>query len=366
MAKTLSRQELYDLVWQHPLTTLAKQFDISDTGLRRACVEFNIPLPQGGHWQKVHAGKSVKILELPPSSSNEVITLDDFEKGTMEKEYPWSQRQREIENDPRLPLEVPTKLTDPDILITRTKKFLLEGNSSDWKYKGMVTVRRNELLDITVQPKNIDRAINFMNTLIKLLRTRGHDIQLQNDNTYAVIKGERIKIHLMELRKMVNNTKGQWPERDYIPTGLLSLKSDQICRNEWKDGTRKLEDQLANIIAKMEVAVENLLKVWAENDRRQKEIQRKEQLAADLAAKKRNELEKFKNLLQKSVRWKQVIILRDFISDAERRAISNNDNTQEFNEWLAWARQKADWYDPYLQATDELLEEKWRNDLAKT
>jgi len=359
MAKTLSRQELYDLVWQHPLTTLAKQFDISDIGLRRACVEFNIPLPQGGHWQKVRAGKSVKNLELPPSSSNEMIALDDFERGIVEKEYPWSQREREIENDPHLPLKVPAKLTNPDTLITRTKKFLLEGNSRDWKYKGMVT-SRNELVDITVQPKNVDRALNFMNALIKLLRARGHGIQLQYNNTFVLIKGERIKVHLMELRKTVNNTKGQWSERDYIPTGLLSLKSDQISRNEWKDGTKKLEDQLANIIAKMEVAVDDRLKSRAENDRRQEEIQRKEQLAADLAAKKRNEFEKFKNLLQKSVRWKQVIILRDFINDAESRAVIAGANSEEFNEWVKWASQKADWYDPYLETPDELLDDAWR------
>jgi len=29
--------------------------------------------------------------------------------------------------------------------------------------------------------------------------------------------------------------------------------------------------------------------------------------------------------------------------------------TEEFKDWLGWAKQKADWYDPIVNASDKLL-----------
>ena len=40
--KVLTRKELYDLVWSKPLTTLSKEFAISDVGLRKICIKIQI------------------------------------------------------------------------------------------------------------------------------------------------------------------------------------------------------------------------------------------------------------------------------------------------------------------------------------
>lgn len=37
----ISRKELYDLVWSKPMSTLAKEYLISDNGLRKICKKFN-------------------------------------------------------------------------------------------------------------------------------------------------------------------------------------------------------------------------------------------------------------------------------------------------------------------------------------
>lgn len=63
-SKKISRQELYDLVWSKPMTALAKEYNISDNGLRKICKKLDIPLPQLGHWQKLQYGKKVKIIPL--------------------------------------------------------------------------------------------------------------------------------------------------------------------------------------------------------------------------------------------------------------------------------------------------------------
>ena len=48
---------LYKLVWSKPVSSLAKQFGISDVGLAKACKRARIPLPMRGYWVKVAVGQ---------------------------------------------------------------------------------------------------------------------------------------------------------------------------------------------------------------------------------------------------------------------------------------------------------------------
>ena len=70
------------------------------------------------------------------------------------------------------------------------------------------------------------------------------------------------------------------------------------------------------------------------------------------------ELEKFKKLIKSSKQWQEVEILRLYLDDTEAKAKANNNYTEEFKNWLLWARKKADWYDPQINGEDELLNDK--------
>ena len=56
---TFERQQLFDEVWATPVTKLAKQYGLSDMGLRKICVTLDVPLPPRGYWQKLAAGKTI-------------------------------------------------------------------------------------------------------------------------------------------------------------------------------------------------------------------------------------------------------------------------------------------------------------------
>lgn len=64
--ETITRQELYNLVWSFPMTTLSKKYAISDVGLRKICIRMNILMPQAGHWQKLKFGKKINKKTLMP------------------------------------------------------------------------------------------------------------------------------------------------------------------------------------------------------------------------------------------------------------------------------------------------------------
>jgi hypothetical protein len=60
LKKTLyERQKLFDEVWATPVTKLAKEYGMSDVGLRKICLALDVPLPPRGHWQKLAAGKAI-------------------------------------------------------------------------------------------------------------------------------------------------------------------------------------------------------------------------------------------------------------------------------------------------------------------
>lgn len=63
--RRLSRQDLYQLVWTEPITTLAKRFGISDRGLTKVCQRSDIPAPPRGYWAKIAAGGAFERPNLP-------------------------------------------------------------------------------------------------------------------------------------------------------------------------------------------------------------------------------------------------------------------------------------------------------------
>src|SRR5579863_5896387 len=62
---TLSRDDLYELVWSKPMSELAKDFGISDVALAKRCRRLSIPVPGRGYWARVDAGQQPYRPQLP-------------------------------------------------------------------------------------------------------------------------------------------------------------------------------------------------------------------------------------------------------------------------------------------------------------
>lgn len=62
---TISREELFALVWKTSLRHLAKDFALSDVGLAKLCRRHDIPTPPVGYWAKLAHGRDVLRPELP-------------------------------------------------------------------------------------------------------------------------------------------------------------------------------------------------------------------------------------------------------------------------------------------------------------
>src|SRR5688572_29324305 len=113
----------------------------------------------------------------------------------MERHEPiWKELQLQIESDPKISLTVPSALKNPHRLIIQAKNILLSKDGKSFKYPEMQDATRKDGIDIRVVPGNVQRALRFMDTLIKVFESRGYEIKVNNRGTYAVVKGEEIKI----------------------------------------------------------------------------------------------------------------------------------------------------------------------------
>jgi hypothetical protein len=124
-AQTLTREELYKLVWSTPLTTLATQYIISSQAIRKLCDNMQIPLPINGHWEKEKHNKPLEIIQLPKQDKDtDPITLYLREEGEQELKgvpSPLSELQRKIISLEGRNFQVPERLTNPHELVSYTK-----------------------------------------------------------------------------------------------------------------------------------------------------------------------------------------------------------------------------------------------------
>lgn len=347
------RKELYELVWKEPLSVIAKKYAMSDNGLRKLCSRLKIPIPKNGHWQKIHYNKPVVIEKL----SADFIGDGVFELTLRAEGDEWNADQtpltilsKQIANDPKAPTTVPEKLNNPEKLIVNTKTYWAIPERDRYHSDSRI-----EILPISVEKNNQKRALLFMDTLIKLMKYRGHSVVKEQHETNFEINGIRMPFRLREATKRVPSEE-RWRTADYVPTGELILKTGRWSgEKEWRDGKIKLEDQLTKIAAKFELDAEKE-KLQQEESRKFRESFEAEQRKKEEIKKRRDdELKNFTQLLKDSERYDKVTRLRNYIKAVEENAKSKNKLTQEIVDWISWAKDKADWYDPMINKEDEFL-----------
>jgi hypothetical protein len=78
MRHVLTRQQLYDMIWERAVSKVAPELGISDVALRKHCVKHAIPLPDTTYWGRLHAGRPVKRkpLEALPKGVDDRIVID--------------------------------------------------------------------------------------------------------------------------------------------------------------------------------------------------------------------------------------------------------------------------------------------------
>ena len=351
----LTRKELYDIVWSTTLSQLTQEYAYSNDGFKKLCKQFEIPMPDGSYWSKLKYNKPVNKLELNDIFGGEdkiVLTIREEGNPVNVDQTPLTTLTKQIKNDPKAPLTVPDKLTKPNILIQNTKDLYSKIKKEPYSKKENI-----DSLGIYVEDNNLDRAFRIMDTFIKLLRHRGHSFRRDRNNygPHIVVNDVEFYFHLREAQKRIPG-KTIYESSTFVPTGILVMKiGESFKAKEWKDGATKLENQLAKIVAKIELEAEKELE-WRErcrlNDIRRAE---EEKIKKIFEALKEKEVVKTRKLFSDAKKFNKATIYRNFFKATEQKAIAENSLTEELIDWIKWAYDKADWIDPSSAKQDELL-----------
>jgi hypothetical protein len=72
-------------------------------------------------------------------------------------------------------------------------------------------------------------------------------------------------------------------------------------------------------------------------------------------ARRKTELNRFKQTLKDALRWQYTTQLRPYVSQVEQKAIEENALTQELHIWLYGVKGKADWLGLQIATADHWL-----------
>jgi hypothetical protein len=83
----LAREDLYRLIWNHPVQFVANSLGISGVALAKWCKKLQVPTPGPGYWPRLYHGKAVKRTPLVRVEGDSELSLpvrEEFEADIQE------------------------------------------------------------------------------------------------------------------------------------------------------------------------------------------------------------------------------------------------------------------------------------------
>jgi hypothetical protein len=366
----LSRDELYERVWKSPMTRLATEFGISDTGLKKICRRVGVPCPPAGWWAKKAAGKSLKVTPLPPLKPGirNVVTISRTPRLTSGG---LSERIDELANSVG-EIRVPERLVRPHPVIASWIAEHRQRQEHAREYRRTWPQMDYSVPDYTSVERRRQRLLH---ALFAALEKQGATIsQDDRKHLFAELSRERIEFSCHEKSRQVmrpltedekrwrlSNTSGVTKELQ--PTGCLEFQIrrwvDQPFRKLWLETERHpLDAMLPEIVATF-LALSTVLaeqtRRYSEQARAAAERQREAEFERQCQQREDNRWDRFVEIADRS---RQADTARELI--AKLRHLEPTSETIEgrsVEEWLAWAEAKADELDPLSRGLGGLLAE---------
>lgn len=391
----MSRQQLYDEIWKISVSGVAKKYNLHYGKLIATCKREGIPFPSSGYWTKLKLGKNVsdEIVMLPESEERDIelslngIKIERIKQAKNFKEKECAQKEGVVDKLLFLPVEERRKVIDKALsleisaggrlhpvliqykqAVETYNKQLGEEKSRNYYNPHFHNPKQKPDFISEVSEEGLKRIIAILDVIYKAVEALGGhvdaDLSMKIKSDYVRVRfvesKDKIKHELtkQEARELLEYndavkhhryaSKPQIRQYDHIYNGKL-----RIVFGEHKyirdNAAENLEDRLGDILILLyEKAEENRI-----DRERREEAQRKREEEArrqeEIRKRKELEIQKTKELVNKAEDYRIACNIRAYIA-----AVGNN-GSETNAEWLAWAKGKADWYDPTIALEDEFL-----------
>lgn len=400
---TLTRQQLYDLVWSKPVRDVAKDFGMSDVALAKRCRAVRVPIPPRGYWAKVAAGKTPRKTPLPKHRSGryaDAATESMPDTGPTvtftprpappppEPETPPSPEaaalRARIDALKIAPLES-LLLAHPAVLRTAVRLKRLKSRDIAWPRGARV----GPILQVTnVSDAQIDRAPRVLDAVLRACEAMGWYFESPPRKEeppgrargdwgpkppqppvfgHLLVEGEPLQLKIDERRRqfdhvptateLADKKAGRYvwmPRFDFEPSGELRLHlfdaGSSSMRKIWKDTkAHPLETQARKILHGL---LDHALDLKRDREeRRLRDIARREHEREEALVRQRRaaHAELIEELERQAGAWHRSQFLRRYLR-AARRVPGDVTFTAELQgkptDFLAWAEHYVNQLDP--------------------
>jgi hypothetical protein len=147
------------------------------------------------------------------------------------------------------------------------------------------------------------------------------------------------------------------PQFDWHPTGRLTLTVGSWPSRKWNDTERSVIDsRLSGIVAAI-VGLAEAKRAKEEEEERRRRTYEEARARYEAQVRARNEERgQLRALFRDASRLQRANRLREFIAAVEDRARQDGELTPGKQQWIEWAKAKADWIDPLVLRSDPILD----------
>ena len=365
----ITRDDLYQQVWEEPVSKIAPRYGISDVGLKKICVKLNVPVPPRGYWAKLANGKTPRKRALPKIGKGEPTSIKIAKR-----------KPREIKPDsPSTPVTGPQFWPHPRISASTdvghpiVLKLVQDYATAKVGEDGLLHSRRMDAWPLKVSQDNRDRYFRILDGLLRSFDSVGHAVSLGTNWFECTTEFGIVKFELLETMKSVErNPNKEERERDRdrlryyandernrpryyrdIASGLLAITiqhEDTLnVRKVWSDSEKsKLENQLTSFASGM-LRFADARKVAADKaEKRRLEREEWQRQWREEENRRRAEQTRRDKLATAIKSWSEANDIRTFAEafESEARARFGGDLSADVLDWIQWIRRRADLIDP--------------------
>ena len=380
--KTLKRSELYELVWQEPMSRLARTFAISDVGLAKICRKHDIPRPPRGYWAKKQFGREPRQIPLPHSQNDSEIEMRDGSEVVIRDQGVRAMLDQTASTDQskELRVQVAESLRGAHELVSQTNQQLQSVRTGA---NGIIIRPEKVALDITTSKAALRRALLIMDAILKSLEHLGYAVKAGPSVTML---GASVRFNITEQleakREPVDDDDldGRYEfgfsrfKETRCPSGRLTLSINEGgaywlngCRHTWRDTEKtKLEDRLNQFVAGLVETAARIRQhedeVEKQNELRRQEEQRRAEQARLLAEKRKlfkAEKARVDQLVKQADDWNKSMLIRELVEAARQAHETAGPIAPDSNiaQWVEWATRQADRFDPLRPSPPSILDE---------
>jgi hypothetical protein len=363
----ISREDLYEQVWQMPMSKLAAHYGISDVALAKTCKRLNVPRPGRGYWARLAAGERLKRPPLPKAGRGHDT---------------WVFLQRVEHPEVRAARPVPPTVKLAESLGdahdgVRALALALKRGEVDSYNRITVGAPGREALAVSVNTHR--RALLVVDALSKAIVERGHTVSVRTDDGPAkaslafVVTGESVAVSVIEQlepkdhiltpeeeKRAATGYRYGIPKYDHVAGGRLRivLQQSTLKRGSWTDTEKhRLEDYLGHVVVAIEAEAASRQRRRVDDEHRRRDEEARRQELERERERRRVEEARIKHreglaadLHRMAQDWTTAAALRAFL-DALKSAVTPEERTETFDRWFEWATEHVKTLDPLSRAS---------------